>query len=60
MAAELPKRIPFEGGGPPAADYGPPALELVERYIDAIREWAGQPDESSQCRGAHAPRTRGV
>ncbi|WP_433761866.1 hypothetical protein [Nocardia sp. CA-135398] len=46
----LPQRNPFIG--PPAIYSGAPA-DVVERFADAVREWANQPmaAESSRCRG---------
>lgn len=51
---ELPQRDPFVG--PPAAYRGAPA-DVVERFADAVREWAVQPrpTESSRCRGGESP-----
>lgn len=53
---ELPKRNPFVG--PPAIYNGAPA-DMVERFADAIRSWAGHPipTESSRCRGVESPGT---
>ncbi|WP_433731112.1 hypothetical protein ACQP0C_05430 [Nocardia sp. CA-129566] len=47
---ELPQRDPFVG--PPAAYRGAPA-DVVERFADAVREWAVQPvaTESPRYRG---------
>jgi hypothetical protein len=40
--AELPKRIPLDRSAAPVADYEPPPIELVERAVEALREWAAQ------------------
>ncbi|MFE7796781.1 hypothetical protein [Nocardia sp. NPDC057440] len=53
-AAEiLPNRIPFVG--PPAIYVGAPA-DVVERFAEAVREWAGHPPpaEPSRCRGVES------
>lgn len=52
----LPQRDPFIG--PPAVYSGAPA-DVVERFADAIREWANQPApaESSRYRGVESPGT---
>ena len=49
---ELPQRDPFVG--PPAIYSGAPA-DVVERFADAIHEWADQPTEPSRCRGDDSP-----
>ncbi|WP_330252188.1 hypothetical protein OG874_39820 [Nocardia sp. NBC_00565] len=50
----LPQRDPFIG--PPAIYSGAPA-DVVERFADAVREWANQPVPawSSRCRGVESP-----
>ncbi|WP_330251658.1 hypothetical protein OG874_36885 [Nocardia sp. NBC_00565] len=50
--SELPQRDPFVG--PPAIYRGAPA-EVIERFADAITEWADQPTETSRCRGDDSP-----
>ncbi len=54
--SELPQRDPFIG--PPAVYSGAPA-DVVERFADAVREWADQPvpTQSSRCRGGASPGT---
>lgn len=49
---ELPQRDPFIG--PPAIYQGAPA-EVVERFVDAIHQWADQTTQSSRCRGEDTP-----
>ena len=53
---ELPQRFPFTG--PPSNYPGAPA-DVVERFADAVREWAhhAAPTPSSRCRGEHSPGT---
>lgn len=51
---ELPQRDPFIG--PPAIYRGAPA-DVVERFADAIQEWADQPAETSRCRGGDSSGT---
>lgn len=36
---QLPQRIRFVVSRPPVDDYGPPPIELVERALEALREW---------------------
>jgi hypothetical protein len=43
--AELPQRRRRDSS---AADYEPPPIELVERAVEALREWAAQ---TPRCRG---------
>lgn len=52
----LPQRDPFVG--PPAIYSGAPA-DVVERFADAVREWANQPVPavSSRCRAVESPGT---
>jgi hypothetical protein len=54
--SELPQRVPFIG--PPAVYSGAPA-DVVERFTDAVHEWADQPvpTQSSRCRGVESPGT---
>lgn len=59
---ELPKRDPFVG---PQAIYRAAPPDVVERFANAVREWADQPvpTESSRRRGVESPgagRTNGV
>lgn len=52
---ELPKRNPFVG---PPSIYSGAQADMVERFADAIRSWAGPiPTESSRCRGVESPGT---
>ncbi|WP_433684077.1 hypothetical protein [Nocardia sp. CA-119907] len=52
--SKLPQRGPFIG--PPANRVGATA-DVVERFAEAVREWADQPvpTELSRCRGAASP-----
>lgn len=54
LNSKLPQRIPFIG---PPADYVGASAAVVERFAEAVCEWAGQPaaSESSRCRGVRSP-----